>query len=110
DRPPRGRAPRHRCRRGHRVPLEPAARAVLRARHHRVLAGAAARGQPLARIHLGLGGHPRSLPSRPGFWTLGIADKRVWVYLVLGLAVLLYAIQRYLELSRRGYQLAAVRE
>ena len=50
------------------------------------------------------------VPFRPGFWTLGIADKRVWVYLVLGLAVLLYAIQRYLELSRRGYQLAAVRE
>ena len=50
------------------------------------------------------------VPFRPGFWTLGIADKRVWVYLMLGLAVLLYLVQQYLERSRRGYQLAAVRE
>jgi branched-chain amino acid transport system permease protein len=50
------------------------------------------------------------VPFRPGFWTLGIADKRVWVYLVLGLAVALYLIEVYLERSRRGYQLAAVRE
>jgi branched-chain amino acid transport system permease protein len=50
------------------------------------------------------------VPFRPGFWTLGIADKRVWVYLVLGLAVLLYLVEVFLERSRRGYQLAAVRE
>lgn len=50
------------------------------------------------------------VPFRPGFWTLGIADKRVWVYLILTLAVLLYLVQLYLERSRRGYQLAAVRE
>ncbi len=50
------------------------------------------------------------VPFRPGFWTLGIGDKRVWVYLMLALAVLLYLVQRYLERSRRGYQLAAVRE
>jgi len=50
------------------------------------------------------------VPFRPGFWTLGIADKRVWVYLILGLAVAVYLIQLYLERSRRGYQLAAVRE
>lgn len=50
------------------------------------------------------------VPFRPGLWTLGIADKTVWVYLVLGLAALLYLVQRYLERSRRGYQLAAVRE
>jgi branched-chain amino acid transport system permease protein len=50
------------------------------------------------------------VPFRPGFWTLGIADKRVWVYLVLGLAVGLYLAEIYLERSRRGYQLAAVRE
>jgi len=50
------------------------------------------------------------VPFRPGFWTLGMADKRVWVYLMLVLAVLLYLIQLYLEQSRRGYQLAAVRE
>ena len=50
------------------------------------------------------------VPFRPGFWTLGIADKRVWVYLALALAVLLYLVQQYLERSRRGYQLAAVRE
>ncbi|HXJ80574.1 MAG TPA: branched-chain amino acid ABC transporter permease [Candidatus Methylomirabilis sp.] len=50
------------------------------------------------------------VPFRPGFWTLGISDKRVWVYLVLALAALLYIVQVYLERSRRGYQLAAVRE
>jgi branched-chain amino acid transport system permease protein len=50
------------------------------------------------------------VPFRPGFWTLGIADKRVWVYLMLALAVGVYLIQLYLERSRRGYQLAAVRE
>lgn len=50
------------------------------------------------------------VPFRAGFWYLGIADKRVWVYLVLALAVLLYLVQIYLERSRRGYQLSAVRE
>ena len=50
------------------------------------------------------------VPFRPGFWTLGIADKRVWVYLILALAVGLYFVQLYLERSRRGLQLAAVRE
>jgi branched-chain amino acid transport system permease protein len=50
------------------------------------------------------------VPFRPGFWTLGIQDKRVWVYLLLALAVLIYLVQLYLERSRRGYQLAAVRE
>jgi branched-chain amino acid transport system permease protein len=50
------------------------------------------------------------VPFREGFWTLGIVDKRVWVYLVLVLAVLLYLVELYLERSRRGYQLAAVRE
>jgi branched-chain amino acid transport system permease protein len=50
------------------------------------------------------------VPFRPGFWTLGIADKRVWVWIVLALAVAVYLVQLYLERSRRGYQLAAVRE
>jgi branched-chain amino acid transport system permease protein len=50
------------------------------------------------------------VPFRAGFWTLGIADKRVWVYLLLVLAIALYLVQVYLERSRRGYQLAAVRE
>jgi branched-chain amino acid transport system permease protein len=47
---------------------------------------------------------------RPGFWTLGVADKRVWVWIVLVLAVLVYLVELSLERSRRGYQLAAVRE
>jgi len=51
-----------------------------------------------------------AVPFRPGFWTLGFVDKRVWVYLILALAVGVYLIQLYLERSRRGYQLAAVRE
>lgn len=50
------------------------------------------------------------VPFRPGFWTLGIADKRIWVWIVLGLALLAYLIGLYLERARRGYQLAAVRE
>src|SRR6185295_18755940 len=50
------------------------------------------------------------VPFRPGFWTLGIADKRVWVWLVLALALAVYLVQVYLERSRRGFQLAAVRE
>jgi branched-chain amino acid transport system permease protein len=50
------------------------------------------------------------VPFRAGFWTLGIADKRVWVWIVIILAVLVYLVQVYLERSRRGFQLAAVRE
>lgn len=50
------------------------------------------------------------VPFRPGFWTLGIADKRTWVWILLVLAVVIYLVQVYLERSRRGYQLAAVRE
>jgi branched-chain amino acid transport system permease protein len=50
------------------------------------------------------------VPFRPGFWTLGIADKRVWVAILLVLSVLVYLVELYLERARRGYQLAAVRE
>jgi branched-chain amino acid transport system permease protein len=50
------------------------------------------------------------VPFRPGFWTLGIADKRIWVWIVLALAVLAWLVQLYLDRSRRGYQLVAVRE
>lgn len=50
------------------------------------------------------------VPFQAGFWTLGIADKRVWVWIILVLAVLVYLVQVYLERSRRGFQLAAVRE
>jgi branched-chain amino acid transport system permease protein len=50
------------------------------------------------------------VPFRPGFWTLGIADKRIWVWIVLALAILAYLLGLYLERARRGYQLTAVRE
>jgi branched-chain amino acid transport system permease protein len=50
------------------------------------------------------------VPFRPGFWTLGIADKRIWVWIVLAFAVLAWLVQIYLDRSRRGYQLVAVRE
>ncbi|MFN2646028.1 MAG: branched-chain amino acid ABC transporter permease [Burkholderiales bacterium] len=50
------------------------------------------------------------VPFRPGFWTLGIAEKSIWVWIVLALAGLVYLAQLYLERSRRGFQLAAVRE
>ena len=50
------------------------------------------------------------VPFQAGFWTLGIADKRIWIWIVLVLAVVIYLVQVYLERSRRGFQLAAVRE
>jgi branched-chain amino acid transport system permease protein len=50
------------------------------------------------------------VPFRPGFWTLGLADKRIWVWIMLGFALLAWLVGVYLERARRGYQLAAVRE
>jgi branched-chain amino acid transport system permease protein len=50
------------------------------------------------------------VPFRPGLWTLGFASKVTWVYIMLGLALAIYAIQVYLERSRLGYRLAGVRE
>ena len=93
----------------HRLPQQPPARPVLRARHDRVLAGAAHRRQPLARLHLRLRGHPRALPP-------GLLDARHRGQARVGLAsssrsrCSLYLVELYLERSRRGYQLAAVRE
>lgn len=49
------------------------------------------------------------VPFRPGFWTLGLHHV-AWLYLILGLAVLYYGVETYLERSRVGYQLAGVRE
>jgi branched-chain amino acid transport system permease protein len=49
------------------------------------------------------------VPFRPGFRTLGLGHV-AWVYVALGLAVLYYAVQIWLERSRVGYQLAGVRE
>ncbi len=49
------------------------------------------------------------VPFRPGLWTLGV-DKTAWLYLTLGLALAIFAVEVYLESSRVGYQLAGVRE
>jgi branched-chain amino acid transport system permease protein len=49
------------------------------------------------------------VPFRPGFWTLGLSHV-AWLYLVLAVALVAYAVQVYLERSRVGYQLAGVRE
>ena len=49
------------------------------------------------------------VPYHPGLWTLGLG-KVAWVYLALALALVCYAVEVYLERSRRGYQLAGVRE
>ena len=65
-------------------------------------------GSRLRGVTAGSEGIP--VPFRPGFWTLGLVDKRVWVWIVLGLAMIAYLIGLYLERARRGYQLAAVRE
>ena len=49
------------------------------------------------------------VPFRPGFATLGLGHV-AWVYLALGVAVLYWGIQLWLERSRFGYRLAGVRE
>jgi branched-chain amino acid transport system permease protein len=49
------------------------------------------------------------VPFRPGFWTLGLTHV-AWLYLILVVALLCYALEVYLERSRVGYQLAGVRE
>jgi branched-chain amino acid transport system permease protein len=49
------------------------------------------------------------VPFRPGFATLGLGHV-AWVYLALGVAVLYWAIQVWLDHSRFGYRLAGVRE
>lgn len=49
------------------------------------------------------------VPFRPGFSTLGLSHV-AWVYLGLAVVILYYLVQRYLERSRIGYQLAGVRE
>jgi branched-chain amino acid transport system permease protein len=49
------------------------------------------------------------VPFRPGFWTLGLGHI-AWLYVILAVALLAYALQVYLERSRIGYQLAGVRE
>lgn len=50
------------------------------------------------------------VPFKPGFWTLGLQSKVAWLYLTLAFALVLYAVQVYLEVSRMGFQLAGVRE
>ncbi len=50
------------------------------------------------------------VPFRPGFWSLGFQNKAAWVYLTLGVALVIYLIQVSLDVSRMGYQLAGVRE
>jgi branched-chain amino acid transport system permease protein len=50
------------------------------------------------------------VPFNPGFWTLGIADKRIWICILLVLALVVYVVQAWLERSRTGFRLAAVRE
>ncbi|HEV8475208.1 MAG TPA: branched-chain amino acid ABC transporter permease [Methylomirabilota bacterium] len=49
------------------------------------------------------------VPFRPGFSTLGLGHV-AWVYVALALALVCYGVEIYLERSRRGYQLAGVRE
>src|SRR5207237_10292361 len=39
------------------------------------------------------------VPFRPGFWSLGIADKRISAWSMLGLQLLVYLVQVYLQRS-----------
>ena len=93
----------------HRVPLEPAPRPVLRARDHRVLAGAARRRQPLARLHRRL---RRASPSRsvPGSGPSASRTSGCGSGSCSASRCSPTSCSVYLERSRRGYQLAAVRE
>jgi branched-chain amino acid transport system permease protein len=50
------------------------------------------------------------VPFQPGFWTMGFSGKAAWLYLTLGVALLVYLVEVFLEGSRMGYQLAGVRE
>jgi len=49
------------------------------------------------------------VPFRRGFWTLGLGHV-AWVYVALGVALIYYGVEAWLESSRLGYQLAGVRE
>jgi branched-chain amino acid transport system permease protein len=49
------------------------------------------------------------VPFRPGFATLGLGHV-AWVYLALGVALVFFGIELWLEHSRFGYRLAGVRE
>src|SRR6185503_15782442 len=59
----------HRVRLHPRLSQQPAPRPLLRAGHDRLLPGVAHRGEPLAGLHLGIGGHPGTLPP-------GLLDAR----------------------------------
>lgn len=56
------------------------------------------------------GGEGIPIPFKPGLENLSPEGKGSWVYLAVLFALLLYAVSVYLESSRRGYQLAGVRE
>ena len=56
------------------------------------------------------GGEGIPIPFRPGLENMALVGKAPWVYLAVAFALLLYGVSVYLESSRRGYQLAGVRE
>jgi branched-chain amino acid transport system permease protein len=51
-----------------------------------------------------------SIPFKPGLLTLTFSSKLVWVYIFCGLMLSVYGISRWLERSKLGYELIALRE
>jgi len=51
-----------------------------------------------------------SLPFRPGIENMMFSEKVIWDYLFLGLMLAVYASARWLERSKLGYELSALRE
>jgi branched-chain amino acid transport system permease protein len=56
------------------------------------------------------GGEGLPVPFRPGWQNFMFYNKAVWLYIILGLFVLVWGISLYIEHSRMGYYLAALRE
>ncbi|MEJ2364621.1 MAG: branched-chain amino acid ABC transporter permease [Deltaproteobacteria bacterium] len=51
-----------------------------------------------------------SIPFKPGLLNLTFSSKLVWVYIFCGLMLSVYGISRWLERSKLGYELIALRE
>lgn len=56
------------------------------------------------------GGEGLPVPFRPGWQNMMFYGKETWIYLVLILVVIVWAVSVYIENSKLGYQLAGVRE
>jgi branched-chain amino acid transport system permease protein len=56
------------------------------------------------------GGEGVPVPFRPGWQNFMFYSKTMWLYIILALVILVWGISLYIEHSRMGYYLAALRE